>query len=69
MFNSICCLLGVELLKVSPVLIVGLIAANIAWQQKQIAHAKLKLDLFEKRIIFFSRTKELVDSSKDLTNV
>lgn len=68
MLNLICSSLGVEILKVIPVLVVGLIAANIAREQKEIAHAKLKLDLFEKRILFFNTTKALVDSSKDLTN-
>ena len=36
-------------------LIIGLIAAGIAWRQYQTAKAKLKLDLFEKRYAIFEQ--------------
>lgn len=58
-----------ELLKAIPALIVGLIAARIAWQQSEtareqrnIAHAKLKLDLFEKRLEYYNALCELTSS-------
>lgn len=45
--------LGFELIKGMPAafvaLVIGLIAAGIAFRQARIAHAKLKLDLFEHR--------------------
>lgn len=54
---------GLEILKVVPTGILGSIAAYIAWrqfrigaEQRQIASAKLKLDLFEKRLAVFEAT-------------
>lgn len=35
-------------------LVIGLIAAGIAWRQYRVAQAKLKLDLFDKRIDVFN---------------
>lgn len=58
----------IEILKILPVLIVGLFAASIAWEQKRIAQAKLKLDLFEKRLIFFNLVHDLIKASSDLKN-
>jgi hypothetical protein len=37
-------------------LIIGLVAAGIAWRQYQVARAKFKLDLFEKRYDIFFKT-------------
>jgi hypothetical protein len=61
--NQVNCFL--ELLKVTPTLIVGIIAAIIAWQQSKtakeqriIAKAKLNLDLFERRLKVFEATWE-----------
>jgi hypothetical protein len=38
-------------------LVIGVIAARIAWQQKEVAKAKLNLDLFDKRYAIFKRTE------------
>lgn len=60
-----------ELLKAIPTLIVGLIAARIAWQQaetakqqKAIAEAKLKFDLFSKRLEFYEAVCSLAESAQ-----
>ena len=54
---------GLEFLKVAPTAILGGIAAYIAWrqfrtgtEQREIARAKLNLDLFEKRLAVFNET-------------
>lgn len=53
----------IEILKVLPTAIVGAIAAYIAWrqaeiakEQREISNAKLRLDLFEKRLAVFHAT-------------
>ena len=47
-----------ELIKGIPAalaaLLIGGIAAGIAWRQYKLAHAKLKLDLFERRYVIFN---------------
>jgi hypothetical protein len=65
-----------ELLKVMPSFIIGLIAALIAWQQaqiskeqKRIAQAKLKLDLFVKRLAVYEEVAKLVDAAKNLNDM
>lgn len=65
----------VEIIKVIPTLLVGVIAARIAWQQSEtakeqrnIAQAKLKFDLFEKRLEYYNAMCELasaVESYRD----
>lgn len=62
---------GTELLKAIPTLIVGLIAARIAWQQAEtakqqraIAEAKLKFDLFSKRLEFYEAVCALAESAQ-----
>lgn len=62
----------IELIKTIPTLIVGLIAARIAWQQsrtaqeqKSIAEAKLKFDLFQRRIAFYEAFYTLSESAKN----
>ena len=42
-----------ELLKLGPTVLLGLLAGYIAWKQQAIAHAKLNLDLFGRRIAVF----------------
>ncbi len=66
----------IELFKVLPTVIVGLIAALIAWQQmkiskdqKNIAQAKLKLDLFLKRLAVYEDVARLIDSTKNLKDI
>ena len=66
----------IELLKITPSIIIGLIAALIAWQQaeiskeqKQIAQAKLKLDLFLKRLAVYEEVSRLVDAAKNLDDI
>jgi hypothetical protein len=46
----------------SPIatLIVGLIVAYIAWQQWQVAHAKLRLDLFDRRYKVYEATRQFL---------
>lgn len=65
----------IELIKTIPTFIVGLIAARIAWQQsrtaqeqKRIAEAKLKFDLFQKRIDFYEAFYTLAESAKSYKN-
>jgi hypothetical protein len=41
-------------------LIVGLIVAYIAWQQWQVAHAKLRLDLFDRRYKVYDATRQFL---------
>lgn len=41
-------------------LIIGLIAALIAWRQYMVAHAKFKLDLFQKRYVIYEATAKLL---------
>lgn len=67
---------ALELLKVMPSFIIGLIAALIAWQQaqiskeqKRIAQAKLKLDLFVKRLAVYEEVAKLVDAAKNLNDM
>ncbi|MES1190137.1 MAG: hypothetical protein ABUS47_03545 [Steroidobacter sp.] len=52
-----------ELIKGLPAafvtLIIGFIAALIAWRQYRVAAAKLKLDLFDKRYLIFQKTWEI----------
>lgn len=62
----------IELLKVIPTLIVGLIATRIAWQQaqtakeqKSLSDAKFKFELFEKRLEFYESVCHLVESAKN----
>lgn len=64
-----------ELLKVMPSFIIGLVAALIAWQQaqiskeqKRIAQAKLKFDLFVKRLAVYEEVAKLVDAAKNLND-
>jgi hypothetical protein len=64
---------ALELLKILPTLIIGLVAAFIAWQQEQIskeqkriAQAKLKLDLFVKRLAVYKEVYRLVEFGKNL---
>ena len=59
-----------------PSFIIGLIAALIAWQQaqiskeqKRIAQAKLKLDLFVKRLAVYEEVAKLVDAAKNLNDM
>jgi len=56
-----------ELIKGLPAafiaLVIGAIAAIIAYRQYQVAHAKLKLDLFEMRFAIFSRTWEILSET------
>ena len=66
----------IELLKILPTLIVGLVAAFIAWQQaqiskeqKRIAQAKLKLDLFVKRLAVYKEVYRLVEFGKNLKDI
>ncbi len=66
----------VELLKILPTLIVGLVAAFIAWQQaqiskeqKSIAQAKLKLDLFVKRLAVYKEVYRLFEFGKNLKDI
>jgi hypothetical protein len=42
--------------KIMPTLIIGLIAAYIAWKQWETARAKLNLDLFARRLEVFDKT-------------
>ena len=53
-----------ELLKGVPAafvaLVIGLIAAGIAYRQSQIAHAKLKLDLFERRYELYTLLRDFL---------
>ncbi len=60
-----------ELIKAMPTFVVGLIAARIAWQQaetakqqKAIAEAKLKFDLFAKRLEFYEAVYALAESAQ-----
>jgi hypothetical protein len=41
-------------------LVIGLIAAGITWRQYKVAKAKLKLDLFERRLAIFQKTWEIL---------
>jgi len=59
-----------EILKIAPTLIVGLIAVRIAWQQaetakqqREVAEAKLKLDLFNRRLAVFEATCNLQEGA------
>jgi hypothetical protein len=45
-------------------LVIGLIAAGIAWRQKEIAHAKLNLDLFEDRFKLFNDLSALMTDAQ-----
>jgi hypothetical protein len=61
------CSLGSECFEwvktIAPVIVTvifGAIAGAITWRQYQVAHAKLKLDLFERRYAIFSRTHALL---------
>lgn len=45
-----------ESIKIAPTLIIGLIAAYIAWRQWETARAKLNLDLFTRRLLVFDKT-------------
>lgn len=47
-----------EIIKIVPVFIIGLIAGYIAWKQWEAARAKLKLDLFTRRLAIFTETWE-----------
>ncbi len=58
-----------------PSFIIGLVAALIAWQQaqiskeqKRIAQAKLKFDLFVKRLAVYEEVAKLVDAAKNLND-
>ncbi|MEQ1544462.1 hypothetical protein [Methyloglobulus sp.] len=52
-----------EFLKVTPTLIVGIIAVIITYQQRNIAKAKLNLDLFERRLMIFNETWVVASSA------
>jgi hypothetical protein len=41
-------------------LLVGLIVAYIAWQQWQVSHAKLRLDLFDRRYKVYDETRQFL---------
>ena len=43
-------------------LVVGMIAAGIAWRQYRVARTKLKLDLFDKRYAIFEETWSILSS-------
>ncbi len=65
-----------ELIKILPTFIVGLIALRIAWQQaetsrqqKKIAQAKLKFDLFTRRLAVYQAVMNLADASKNYKSV
>jgi hypothetical protein len=65
-----CCTQGsicFELVKGLPAavvaLIIGLIAAGIAYRQYKVAQAKLKLDLFERRFVIFHKTWEILSET------
>ncbi len=65
-----CCVPGTicfELIRGIPAalvaLVIGAIAALIAYRQYQVAQAKLKLDLFERRFKIFSRTWEILSET------
>ena len=65
-----------EVLKITPTFIIGLVAALIAWQQtqisneqKRIAQAKLKLDLFVMRLAVYEELARLVDGAKNLNDI
>lgn len=67
---------GVELLRAMPTFIVGLIAARISWQQattssqqREIAEAKLKLDLFEKRLAIYETVYRIAESARDYKDI
>lgn len=67
--DPVCCTLGTlcfELVKGMPAafvaLVIGLIAASIAYRQYRVAHAKLKLDLFDKRYTIFLDTWTILSS-------
>lgn len=45
-----------ELAKITPTFIIGLIAVYIAWRQWETARAKLNLDLFARRLEVFDKT-------------
>lgn len=49
-----------ELVKGIPTALIALIAAFIAYRQYRVAHAKLKLDLFEKRYVIFLETWKIL---------
>lgn len=57
----------IELIKGAPTalvaLIIGLIAAGIAYRQYQVTRAKLNLDLFERRFAIFQKTWEYLSSA------
>lgn len=51
-------------------IVIGLIAASIAFRQYQIAHAKFKLDLFEKRFAIYKATVDLIaEMAQDSVNI
>jgi len=54
--GSLCFEIMKGLPSVVVVLVIGLIAAGIAYRQYEVARAKLKLDLFEKRYAIFMET-------------
>lgn len=65
--DGYCCVQGsicFELIKGIPTaiaaLIIGLMAASIAYRQYKVAEAKLKLDLFERRYAIFSKTQTIL---------
>jgi hypothetical protein len=58
--GSICFELVKGLPAVIVTLIIGAIAAGIAFRQYKVAKAKLKLDLFEKRYAIFHQTWEIL---------
>jgi hypothetical protein len=61
-----------EVLKVLPTVVIGIIAGRIAWnqaeiakQQKQIAQAKLKLDLFSRRLAVYDAIYAVAEAARD----
>ena len=63
---------SLEILKILPTFILGMIAVRIAWQQaetsrqqKQIAQAKLKLDLFSRRLAVYETINKIADAAQD----
>ena len=47
-------------------LVIGLIAAGIAYRQSQIAHAKLKLDLFERRYELYALLRDYLSRGMEV---
>lgn len=60
------CSVIIELVKILPTFIVGCIATGIAFQQRKLAQAKLKIDLFERRFSYFNAIADLAEYIQDI---